>query len=85
LASVNLQNHFLFENLNFDVTFGQYITSKKKRLLNIGEQPFFRNELVQNCTQKNLKKIILLHIFKNFTEFDNTSKKSSPHLDRLLA
>jgi hypothetical protein len=39
---------------------------------------------VQNCTQKSLKKIILLHILKKFNEFD-TSKKISPDLDRLLA
>jgi hypothetical protein len=46
---------------------------------------FLPSELVQNCTQKSLKKIIILHILKNFTEFDKTSKKSSPDLDRLLA
>jgi hypothetical protein len=40
---------------------------------------------MQNCIKKSLKKIILLHILKKLIEFDNTSKKSSPDLDRLLA
>jgi hypothetical protein len=64
LASVNLQNHFLFENLDFDVTFGQYITSKKKRLLNIGEQPFFRSELVKNYTQIFLRRLFFCIFLK---------------------
>jgi hypothetical protein len=61
------------------------ISPEKEKATKYTRATFFPSELVQNCTQKSLKKIILLHILKNFTEFDKTSKKSSLDIDRLLA
>ncbi len=76
---------FFYKKLNFDFLIWAIYHQKKEKAIVYTRATFFPSDLVQNCNQKSLKKIILLHILKNFTEFDKTSKKSSPDLDRLLA
>ncbi len=48
--------------LNFDFCIWAIYHQKTEKATDIREQPFFPSEPVQNCTQKSLKKIILLHI-----------------------